>query len=66
MVYLGNTDSNTINNEFSPNGDDENIQKFGISFPFGVHHKETGLFRSQLADGILGLAPKCIFILYYF
>ena len=41
-----------------PVGDDSSASMYGVVQEFGCFTKLRGLFQKQLADGIIGLAPR--------
>ena len=47
-----------VNNSKIPVGDEYSLIHYSILHSFGCSEKVTGLFSSQLADGIIGLAPR--------
>ena len=56
-VWFG---GNTWTDAHVPIGDEASKSLYGIAQEFGCFTKLKGLFQQQLADGIIGLAPRGI------
>ena len=54
-VWLG---GNIFDEAHIPIGDESSRALYGIHHQFGCFVTSGGLFKSQLADGIVGLAPR--------
>ena len=54
-VWLG---GNIVDEAHIPIGDESSRALYGIDHQFGCFVTSGGLFKSLLADGIVGLAPR--------